>query len=71
MFRALETDEDRMLALDLIGNERIKKPKIPNVRDLVRGDKCNTESYRIGEALAQALSDAFGTKVITIRADVK
>ena len=37
MFRALQTEEDRLLAMDLIGKERVRQlePRIPNIRGLV------------------------------------
>ena len=68
MFRALQTEEDRMLAMDLIGEERIRQlePEIPNVRDLVGGKKNTADVDMLGGMLADALSTAFGTKVVVV-----
>ena len=76
MFRALETEEDRALAMNLIAEERIRQlePTIPNVRDLVRDLTDLPKKHspargadELGDLLAEALSNAFGTKVIMIR----
>jgi hypothetical protein len=69
MFRALETEADRVLAMDLIRDERIKQlePEIPNIRDLVRGKKNTADADKMGAVIAQALSNAFGTKVVLVR----
>ncbi len=68
MFRALQTEEDRVLAMDLIGEERIRQlePEIPNVRDLVGGKKNAADADMLGGMLADALSTAFGTKVVVV-----
>ena len=68
MFRALQTEEDRMLAMDLIGEERIRQlePEIPNVRDLVgkaKKRRTSSDAAEIAGMLAQALSEAFGVAV--------
>lgn len=71
LFRTFETEEDRILAMDLIKNERIKQlePELPNIRDLVRGRK-NTaggvDADRLGEIVAEALSNVFGAQVVVV-----
>ena len=68
LFRTLETEEDRILAMDLIGNERIKQlePEIPNIRDLVRDMKNMADAVKLGEMLAEALSNIFGAQVVVV-----
>ena len=71
LFRTLETEEDRILAMDLIGNERIKQlePEIPNIRDLVRGRKNAAEgvdAIKLGEIVAEALSNIFDAQVVVV-----
>lgn len=72
MFRALETEEDRTLAMDLIGEERIKQlePEIPHIRTLLgRPAKHSTPSREddISGLLAEALSNVFGTQVVVVQ----
>jgi len=71
MFRALETEEDRTLAMDLIGEERIRQlePEIPHIRMLLgrpvkHSAPCAADE--IGDLLAQGLSNIFGTKVVVV-----
>lgn len=68
LFRALETEEDRMLAMDLIGNERIRQlePDIPNVRELLGLDSkggSGMDAIDVVRLLAGALAETFGAAV--------
>ena len=74
MFRALQNEEDRTLAMDLIGEERIRQlePRIPNVRDLVGKAKKRSappSMDAIGEMIVKGIEAALkplGAKVIVV-----
>jgi hypothetical protein len=70
MFRALETDADRTLAMNLIAEERVRQlePEIPNVRDLVGMPKHGAPlaADKMGAVLAEALSNIFGAEVVVV-----
>lgn len=68
MFRSLETEEDRVLAMDLIKNERIKQlePEFPRIRDLVRGWENAADAVDLGEIVAEVLSDVLDAQVVVV-----
>ena len=73
MFRALETEEDRLLAMDLIGEERIRQieSQIPNICDLIgmpRKNGAATAMDDIGDLIVKGIEAALkplGAVVIT------
>jgi hypothetical protein len=74
MFRALETEEDRTLAMDLIGEERMRQleAEIPIIREIFSAPrKASPEPNMdaIGDLIAKGLEEALkplGAKVIVV-----
>ncbi len=62
MYRALDNDGDRMLAMDLIWKEALKQleAEFPGIGDLVFGEAPSAEARMLGEFIADGLSMALG-----------
>lgn len=75
LYRTLETEEDRSLAMRLIAEDRIQEleAEVPNIRELIGAPKKNsrkTEMDAIGDAILAGLEEALkplGAKVVIRR----
>lgn len=60
LFRTLESDEDRDLAMNLIGEERMRQwePRIPNIREMVGARRKGGSSVKMAQEIAGMVLEA-------------